>query len=340
MKPHLHQFVNRESGRVETETFLADNWISFLYGKIHTSAPLLLRALTSTYCSQVLAGWHYDLPSPIKGEDLFRKLGIDWKECLDPPESFNNLRNVFERRIRYWETRPMDSDVSVIVSPADAKMLIGSFADISTIYIKESLFNLSELLGTDSKWILPFTYCDYAVFRLTPEKYHYNHVPVTGQISDMYTVDGQFHSCNPFATLTIPSIYSKNRRIVTIMDTNIPGGSQIGCVAMIEIVALMIGEIKQSYCHSKYSMPESVHPGMIITKGCPKSLFRPGSSTVVLLFEPGRITFSADLVRNSLRHDVISRFSDYYGRPCVETEVRVRSSIARKNYESFNSITV
>jgi phosphatidylserine decarboxylase len=39
--------------------------------------------------------------------------------------------------------------------------------------------------------------------------------------------------------------YSKNKRVVTIIDTDVEGGTGIGLVAMIEVVALMIGDIVQ-----------------------------------------------------------------------------------------------
>ena len=224
----------------------------------------------------------------------------------------------------------MNDDPSVVVAPADARMLIGSFSSTSQLFLKGFFFSLAELLGKDSRWLPRFIRGDFAVFRLTPEKYHYNHLPVSGQVLDIYMIDGRYHSCNPLASLSVPSIYSKNRRIVTIIDTDMEGGSQVGCVAMIEIVALMIGEIKQAYSNKAYQNPRPVQAGMFVAKGLPKSFYRPGSSTDLLLFEPGRISFSVDLLHNSLRQDVASRFSTIFGRPLVETEVLVRSSIARR----------
>jgi phosphatidylserine decarboxylase len=124
--------------------------------------------------------------------------------------------------------------------------------------------------------------------------------------------------------------YSKNRRMVTIIDTEVPGGSHIGRVAMIEIVALMIGDIVQCYSDEGYDSPVEMRPGLRLRRGQPKSLFRPGSSVVVLLFENGRIRFDDDLLRNRLRCDVRSRYSMKFARPLVETEVAVRASIGRR----------
>jgi phosphatidylserine decarboxylase len=70
---------------------------------------------------------------------------------------------------------------------------------------------------------------------------------------------------------------------------------------------------------------------MRLLRGQPKSLFRPGSSVVVLLFEKGRIRFDDDLLRNRLRCDVTSRYAKKFERPMVETEVAVRASIGRRS---------
>ncbi len=43
--------------------------------------------------------------------------------------------------------------------------------------------------------------------------------------------------------LSLASPYSKNKRILTIIDTDVPGATGVGLIAMIEVVALMIGDI-------------------------------------------------------------------------------------------------
>jgi phosphatidylserine decarboxylase len=122
--------------------------------------------------------------------------------------------------------------------------------------------------------------------------------------------------------------YSKNRRVVTVIDTDVPKGTGVGLVAMIEIVALMIGEIVQCYSEHRYDDPVPIEPGGFLRAGCPKSLYRPGSSTDVLIFQPDSVRFAEDLLRNQVRSDVTSRFSSGFGRPLVETDVQVRSLIA------------
>jgi phosphatidylserine decarboxylase len=96
---------------------------------------------------------------------------------------------------------------------------------------------------------------------------------------------------------------------------------------MIEVVALMVGDIVQCYSETEYKDPQPAGIGMFLQRGCPKSLFRPGSSTTVLLFQNDRVDFSQDLIRNLYRTDVESRYSEGLGRPLVETDIKVRSTI-------------
>jgi len=67
---------------------------------------------------------------------------------------------------------------------------------------------------------------------------------------------------------------------------------------MIEVVALMVGNITQCYSEVKYKQPQQILPGMFLKVGQPKSVFRPGSSTVVMLLQAGRVQFAPDLLYN------------------------------------------
>lgn len=325
-----HQYIDRNSLQVITEKPIGDRSIQFLYNTLRENTPTMFKALTSGRMSSLLGFFHYDMLAKTKkdGRELFNRFGADWQECVEPLSFYDSHRKFFERQIRYWETRPMNRKTTTIVSPADSRVLIGSFTETSSLFIKDKFFDLGELLAPDSSWHHRFIGGDFAIFRLTPDKYHYNHVPVNGRVVAIYNVDGRYHSCNPSALIATASLYSKNRRVVTIIDTDVEGGTAIGLVAMVEIVALMIGDIVQRYSEERYDSPQDVRPGQMVKRGCPKSLFRPGSSTDVLIFEPGRITFSEDLIKNSQRQDVLSRFTNSFNRPLVETDVQVRSSIA------------
>jgi len=237
---------------------------------------------------------------------------------------------MFERKIRYGECRTMPADADAVVSPADARVLAGSFHETSLIFLKDKFFSFEELLGCgNTVWHKAFSGGDFAVFRLTPDKYHYNHTPVAGRVVDFYAIDGDYHSCNPSAVVSVATPYSKNKRVVTIIDTDVPGGTAVGLVAMIEVVALMIGDILQAYSSEGYDAPRQIETGMFLHKGQPKSLYRPGSSTDIVVFQQGRIDFADDILENMRQTGVSSRFTHGFQTPLVETDIRVRSLLGR-----------
>jgi phosphatidylserine decarboxylase len=325
-----HQYIDRRTGAVKTERLLADGWLRLMYGPAREHAHTLFKLLTSARTSRLLATLNYDVPLGRVGAPAFaRSLGVNLSECVDPADDLDTPRKIFERRIRYWDVRPMDDEPSTVVCPADARLLVGSLASPSRLFLKDKFFAFEELLGLHhGGWLEAFRGGDLAIFRLTPEKYHFSHTPVAGVVRDIYELAGDYHSCNPHAVVTLVTPYSKNRRVVTVLDTDVPGGTGCGLVAMIEVVALMIGDVIQCYSETAYDAPRAVVTGLFVRKGQPKSLYRPGSSTDVLLFQRGRVAFSDDLLRNTARTDAHSRFTEGFGQPLVETEVTVRSTIA------------
>lgn len=326
-----HQYVVRQSGRVMTETLFGDRVVRFLYSRGRENAPTLFKMVTGARFSHWIGALNFDLPlAPrlLGHRGFLHSCGVDLDECLDSPEALDTPRKIFERKIRYETCRPMTEESGVVVSPADARVLVGELCESSRLFIKDKFFSLEELLGKE-RWIESFRDGEFAIFRLTPEKYHYNHTPVAGAVVDCYEISGAFHSCNPSAVVELVTPYSKNRRVVTILDTDVPGGTGVGKVAMIEVVALMIGQVVQCYSARGYDDPCPVEPGLFVEKGVPKSLFRPGSSTDILVFQSDRIRFEDDLVDNMNRPDASSRFTLGFDRALVETELRVRSTVAR-----------
>lgn len=330
MQQIAHQYIDRLSGRLQSERLYQDRLVLFFYSRVRESLPAMFRMLTSRRSTRLLGYLNYDTRWGSGACRRFlREHGIDLQECLDDPASFQTARQVFERKIRYWECRPMIDDARAVVSPCDARVLVGSLSEASMLFVKGKFFDYQELLGkAHENWRATFDDGEYAIFRLTPEKYHYNHAPVSGHVLDHYVVEGDYHSCNPGAAVLMATPYSKNRRVVTVIDTDVEGGTGIGKVAMIEVVALMIGDIVQCYSESCYDEPRPVMPGLLVKRGQVKSLFRPGSSTTVLLFEKQRVRFAPDLLANQATSSAHNRYSLGFGQSLIETDVRLRSPIA------------
>ncbi len=326
-----HQYIDRKTGRVMTEALYRDQVVNTIYSTVRENARFLFDLLVSQRTSALLGFLNYDFKfktPPRDAQTFYASHGIDLSEIRGSLGDLTSFREVFERKIRFEDLRPMAQASGQVASPADSKMLAASFGREGLVRVKEKFFRYEELLGKDkSQWLGAFLNGDYAVFRLTPEKYHYNHVPVAGQVKDIYEISGCFHSCNPGAVVREVTPYSKNRRVVTVIDTDVEGGEGLGLVAMVEVVALMIGKIVQCYSRTGYQNPVPVKPGLFLEKGQPKSLFRPGSSTTILIFQKDRVRFSRDIVENLKRQDVESRFSSAFGSGLVETDVQVRSTV-------------
>lgn len=331
MKQTQHHYIDRKSHQVIKETLYGDRAILFLYSTVRENAPQLFRILTGKRMSKWLAWLNYEsfIGEKLLGSrDFLRVCGINGAECIENPKHLDTLRKIFERKIRFWECRPMPNDPDAVVSPCDAKMLYGSLARASSLFIKGKFFDFDELIGKEKgRWRDAFADGDFALFRLTPDKYHWNHTPASGKVLDFYDISGSYHSCNPHASIAVCTPNSKNRRIVTVIDTDCPGGAHIGLVGMIEVAALMIGDIVQCYSDHHYENPIPVGPGLFMKKGQPKSRFRPGSSTVILFFEKGRVRFADDIAANMFTRGVESILSDGFGGNLVETDVEVRSLI-------------
>jgi phosphatidylserine decarboxylase len=75
--------------------------------------------------------------------------------------------------------------------------------------------------------------------------------------------------------------------VVTVIDTDVAGGTGVGWVAMIEVVALMVGDIVQCYSESEYKDPQPLGSGCFSNGVVPKACSA-GSSTTVLLFQKDR----------------------------------------------------
>jgi phosphatidylserine decarboxylase len=101
----------------------------------------------------------------------FHKLKID--EILDPLDSFKNFNEFFYRKLKP-EARPIDSpnDPSVLVSPADCRMMAFPTIDVATqIWIKGINFTLERLFH-DKVQSKEYEGGSLGIFRLAPQDYH------------------------------------------------------------------------------------------------------------------------------------------------------------------------
>ncbi len=225
----------------------------------------------------------------------------------------------------------MPEEPRAIVSPADSRVLVGSLETISELFIKGKVFSdWKNCWAVDkNRWLGNFL---RRRFRHFPPDTRINTTSTTRRWQVRWSTFMKSTAAITPATRApwsawLPLI-QKTAGWSPLSIPMFPAARKVGLVAMIEVVALMIGDIIQCYSKVRYDDPSPLYRSMFLEKGTPKSLFRPGSSTDILLFQKDRIRFAEDLVRNQLRRDIPSRFSAGFGHPLVETDVQVRSLIA------------
>ena len=110
MKTNQHHYIERDTGQVCSERPIGDWIVNYLYSKKREEVPFVYQLLGSQWFSGFLGWVNYDFPlgQSIPGIRRFLKnCAINLNECLDRPEELDSARKVFERRIRYWQWRPM-----------------------------------------------------------------------------------------------------------------------------------------------------------------------------------------------------------------------------------------
>ncbi|MCC6159497.1 MAG: phosphatidylserine decarboxylase [Deltaproteobacteria bacterium] len=331
-KPGWHgEHVERATGEIGLEPIMGDAWIRRLYEDLPGVSRGALMALTSRLVSRVLAYLAFDAPfTRTDAAGFAEQNGIDLAEAIQPPGGFRTRRDVFLRKLDYERVRPVSGREDAAVCLADAKLICGELGEGTRLPVKNRWFDLETLVGRSSV-AREFAGGTFAVFRLAPPDYHWFHAPVSGLVRESYPLAGRYFSVNPRAIRALPHVLSDNARAVAIIDTDIEGGTGIGLVAVIPVAAQVIGKIVWASSERGYDEPKVVAPGLFVQRGRPMGFFAPGSSTVVALFQPGRILSDSDLTALMARDDVPTLYTeDVFGRRAAEVAVRVNESFATR----------
>jgi phosphatidylserine decarboxylase len=292
--PEATRVLDRRTGEVFQERIFGGRTLQLLYGNPR-GRLLTDRVLTGALAHRIYGWWQRRPSSKRRIPGFVASLGVDTSEVELPIDSYASLDEFFARRLRTG-ARPVDRDPDTLVSPADARVSVLPHLTGRTLRVKGCDVTLDQLLGDHG---LAETYRDGAalVARLAPVDYHRVHVPEDGVASVARLLPGRLHSVHPIALAAgAPSF--QNRRMVTSLES-----AGFGTLAVIEVGALCVGTIVQTFS-----------PGQV-TRGQEKGIFRFGGSTVIVLLEPGRARFDADLTEASARG--------------LETLVRMGTRVAR-----------
>jgi len=270
--------IDRETGEPFVETVLGEKWIRWAYQD--SSSGILERILFRSTCVSKLMGKWYDSSfSRGKIDAVIEELAIDVDEFAQPKESYRSFNEFFTRQLKP-DVRPFRTDPELFVSPADGRALVFPSLDEDTFApVKGRPFSIRKMLPGHAD---RFTNGALAIVRLCPADYHRYHFPCAGNITEYGSIAGALHSVNPIALRSGSDVFGDNKRSYTLIDTE-----HAGTLCFMEIGAFGVGGIVNTRCSGHVEKMEE------------KGYFKFGGSSVVLLFEPGRIRFCEDLVTNS-----------------------------------------
>jgi phosphatidylserine decarboxylase len=272
------RYYDRQSGLLKTEKVAGEKWLVWLYNNPVGEATLWALAKRKVVSS--VYGNMMDRPASTKKIQPFvEELDIDMSTAQK--QVFNSFNDFFTRKLKN-NARPVDTGSTVAVSPADGKILAYAHISNSDFIIKGYRFDVSSFLNGR----LAQNYLDgtLVIIRLAPFDYHRFHFPMSGSVSPITRINGDYYSVNPFALRKMTEIFCLNKREFTVISNPL-----FGDVVMTEVGATMVGSIVQTYT------------GSFVKKGEEKGYFKFGGSTVVLLFEKNKIRIDEDLLMNTLK---------------------------------------
>lgn len=291
------QYSQRDSQVILEEKVPGEAWLYWLYynpiGQLSLEAMVKRKFISHWY------GQEMDhASSKEKINDFVAEYQIDMSDFQEKEyESFNDF---FYRKLKP-ESRPINNDSLVIVSPADGKILVYPNITNTDFIIKGYQFNVLEFLENDSL-ADHFNNASLMIIRLCPTDYHRYHFPVNGNITLEKKLKGDYYSVSPIALKKKVELITMNKREFTIIESPV-----FGSVLMMEVGATMVGSMIRTYKDS------------LVDKGEEKGYFKFGGSTVVLLFQESMLEIDQDLIDNSAKG--------------IETEVKMGEQVALRLIE-------
>lgn len=276
------EVIKRNTGEKFIEKIYGEDAMKIFYGS-HLVSQFTSKVLTNKVLSSIYGAYNDSVMSRRKIEEFVNLMRIDIRECEKDITEYNSFNDFFSRKL-HFRARPICQKPGTIVSPSDGRLLVFPKIDDTTIsYVKWAPIKLFDLFHQNQSLVERFRNGLCAVLRLCPSDYHRFHFPVGGKIGLSKTIPGLLHSVNPYALEQKIPVYCMNKRTISELDS-----SEVGKVVMMEIGAMFVGTIVQTY-----------RPTMSVEKGDEKGFFKFGGSTCILFFEKDSMHFDEDLVKNS-----------------------------------------
>ncbi|MBE8716263.1 archaetidylserine decarboxylase [Cellvibrio polysaccharolyticus] len=200
------------------------------------------------------------------------------------PLAYASFNDFFTRRLKDG-ARPIDSNPSSIVSPADGAISqLGDIVNGRIFQAKGQSYTTTELLGGDAELAAEFDQGSFATVYLSPRDYHRVHMPYSGVLRTMVAIPGDLFSVNTATAQEVPRLFSRNERVVAIFDTDIGPMAVVlvGAMIVAGIETVWAGEVAPFKRHIETTRYRGLDRNISLAKGDEMGLFKLGSTAVVL----------------------------------------------------------
>lgn len=296
------RILDRKTHQEMTEQVYGKFFIDLLYGTgwISRIVSFFLVPLFSCvpFFSHLYGSLQKNKCSRRKIRPFIEKFRVDTSEFLEPVDSFQSFNDFFIRKLKP-NCRPISPGADVAILPADARYLV--YENIATsdgFFVKGKKFSLETLLQ-DQSLAHKYAQGSMVIARLAPVDYHRFHFPIDCVPEKPEQIPGKLFSVNPVALKKHANILAENKRVITPLQTK-----NFGTVLFIDVGATYVGTIHQTFT-----------PLKPYAKGDEKGYFSFGGSSLILLFEPGKIQLDPDLIKASQKRiEVLGQMGQSMGR--------------------------
>ncbi len=224
-----------------------------------------------------------------------RAYGVDLGEAARGIGEFRSFNDFFTRELKPG-ARPLADAAQFILSPADgAVSQVGPISGGRIIQAKGRDYSVAEILGCGPPEAARFEGGSFITIYLSPKDYHRVHMPAAGTLATTSYIPGDLFSVNTATAAGVDRLFARNERLACRFD------GPVGHFASIMVGAMIVAGIDTVWpnrfrTHAAAPVHEDfAGAGHAFAAGDEMGRFHLGS-TVVLLFEPGRVTWREDLV--------------------------------------------
>ncbi|GLS24510.1 archaetidylserine decarboxylase [Marinibactrum halimedae] len=228
-----------------------------------------------------------------------KQFDVNMSEAVEEdPTAYPSFNAFFTRELKEG-ARPFDSSPHALISPADGAISqIGAIESGRIFQAKGQSFTASELVGGNPEWAKPFNFGQFSTIYLSPKDYHRVHMPIAGTLKRMVHIPGDLFSVNNATANQVPRLFARNERVACFFDT------EYGEMVMVLVGAMIVASIETVWAGLVTPQKKVVRTWdyesdpIHLEKGAEMGRFKLGS-TVVMLFEPGKIDWCKKLEHGS-----------------------------------------